>query len=257
MHRHMRRVRHQSAIGREKGAGEIQPLLDVHAVGGVGEGRAHLLGDVHEEVVEDLQHHRIRVRPERLRPLHRNGAGQDQMAPIVQSGAPAGFDNVGACGFLDDRRPHNRLAGAHCVAVVEGDGGAAEMRLHMGDRMSRCVSGGLFRIGDFRGAADGFHRKRLEHQFALACGKTKPRLVRLVETGAEGRLVAEGHLQRLMRTLVSQMRAAFGADRGRVHALFGDLRRSLRRHVVQHLGRLGKVGHRPLETALTKRTDLR
>ena len=257
MHRHMRRVRHQAAIRGEQGAGEIQTLLDVHAVGGVGERRAHLLGDVHEEVVEDLQHHRIRIRPQRFGPVHRDGAGQDQVPVFIQFGAPAGFDDICSRGFLNDRRTHDRLTGTHCVAVVERHGGTAKMRLHIGYGVGRGVGSGLLRVGDFRRAAHGLHRQRLEHQFALACGKTKPRLVRLVETGAEGRLVAEGHLQRLMRTLVSQMRAAFGADRGRVHALFGDFRRRLRRHVVQHFGRLGEVGQRPLKAALAERTDLR
>ena len=35
MHRHMRRVRHQIAVGIEDGAGKVQALLDVHAHGGV------------------------------------------------------------------------------------------------------------------------------------------------------------------------------------------------------------------------------
>jgi chemotaxis signal transduction protein len=45
--------------GVEEGAGEVQPLLDVHRVGGVLQPQAHLLGDVHEQVVEHLEHHRV------------------------------------------------------------------------------------------------------------------------------------------------------------------------------------------------------
>ena len=59
MHRHVRRVRHQEALRVEDGAGEIQPLLDVDAHRGVLQHRARLLGDVHEQVVEQLEQHRI------------------------------------------------------------------------------------------------------------------------------------------------------------------------------------------------------
>jgi hypothetical protein len=43
----------------EKGAGKIEPLLDVDRMGGVGQGHAHLLSNGHEEVAEDLEQHRI------------------------------------------------------------------------------------------------------------------------------------------------------------------------------------------------------
>ena len=59
MHRHVRRVGDQRAVMREHRAGEIEPLLDVDGVGGVLQRHAHLLGDRHEEVVEDFQHDRI------------------------------------------------------------------------------------------------------------------------------------------------------------------------------------------------------
>ena len=59
MHRHVRRVRHQRAVVGEHRAGEVEPLLDVHRVGGVLQRDAHLLGDRHEQVVEHLEHDRI------------------------------------------------------------------------------------------------------------------------------------------------------------------------------------------------------
>ncbi len=59
MHRHMRRIGHQAAIGVEKRAGEIEPLLDVHGVGGAFEGRAHGFGDSHEAAVEEFQGDRV------------------------------------------------------------------------------------------------------------------------------------------------------------------------------------------------------
>jgi hypothetical protein len=59
MHRHVRRVRHQAAVGVEDGAGKIQPLLDVYAHGRVLQHRAGLFRNVHEQVVEQLQQHRV------------------------------------------------------------------------------------------------------------------------------------------------------------------------------------------------------
>ena len=56
MHRHVRRVGDEAALGVEHRAGEIEPLLDVDGIGGVLQRHAHLLGDRHEEIVEDLQH---------------------------------------------------------------------------------------------------------------------------------------------------------------------------------------------------------
>ena len=61
VHRHMRRIRHQPAIGIEDRAGEIQPLLDVHRGGGVLQRRAHFLGDGHEEIGEHFQRDGIGV----------------------------------------------------------------------------------------------------------------------------------------------------------------------------------------------------
>ena len=43
----------------EDRAGEVEPLLDVHGIGRVLQRHAHLLGDRHEQIVEDLEHHRI------------------------------------------------------------------------------------------------------------------------------------------------------------------------------------------------------
>ena len=70
VNRDMRRIGDQIAVGVEHRAGEIEPLLDVHRIGGVLQRHAHLLGDRHEEVVEHLQHHRVALG------AHREGALQ-------------------------------------------------------------------------------------------------------------------------------------------------------------------------------------
>ena len=67
VHRHVRRVGDQVALGVEQRAREIEPLLDVDRVRGVGERHAHLLGDRHEQVVEDFEQHRVGGRADRVR----------------------------------------------------------------------------------------------------------------------------------------------------------------------------------------------
>jgi hypothetical protein len=55
VHGDVRRVDHQLAMGVEKGAGEIQALLDVGGNGGALEALAHLVGDGGEAMSEQLQ----------------------------------------------------------------------------------------------------------------------------------------------------------------------------------------------------------
>jgi hypothetical protein len=49
-------------VGVEHCAGEVEPLLDVHRIGGVLQRHAHLLGDRHEQVVEHFEQHRVGLR---------------------------------------------------------------------------------------------------------------------------------------------------------------------------------------------------
>ena len=55
MHRHVRCIGDQSAIGVEQGAGEVQPLLDVDRMRRPLQRRSHGLGHAHEAAVEQLQ----------------------------------------------------------------------------------------------------------------------------------------------------------------------------------------------------------
>ena len=59
MHRHMRRIGHQAPFRIKHRTGKIQPLFDVHGIGGVLQRHAHLLGDGHEQIVENLQQHGV------------------------------------------------------------------------------------------------------------------------------------------------------------------------------------------------------
>ena len=56
---HVRCIGNQMPFGAEQSAREIQTLFDVDGVGCVLKLQAHLLGNVHEQVIENLQQHRV------------------------------------------------------------------------------------------------------------------------------------------------------------------------------------------------------
>ncbi len=55
----MGRIGDQRPFPVEQRTGKIEPFLDVDGVGCVGQRHAHLLGDRHEQIVENFEHDRI------------------------------------------------------------------------------------------------------------------------------------------------------------------------------------------------------
>lgn len=120
VHRDVRCVGDQVAVRVEEGAGEVEPLLDVDGVGGVLQAHAHLLGDGHEEVVEDLQHDRVDPGADGLFRGARACAGQDQMAGGGEGGLPAGVDDGGRAVLGDDGRACHGVRGPQVRPAVKG-----------------------------------------------------------------------------------------------------------------------------------------
>ena len=101
--------------GVEQRAGEIEPLLDVDRIGGVLQPQAHLLGDRHEEVVEDLQHHRIDGGADRAAlPAAATTRVSTRWSSGGDLGLPAGLDHRGGIGLGDDRRARRSRRRAAC-----------------------------------------------------------------------------------------------------------------------------------------------
>ena len=91
--------------GVEQRAGEVEALLDVDRRRGVRERHAHLLGDRHEQVVEDLEQHRIGAACRwRARAAAAATRAQDQVIARRHLGAPAGLDDDRGVALADDRR---------------------------------------------------------------------------------------------------------------------------------------------------------
>ena len=88
MHRHVRRVRDQVAVGIEQRAGKIEPLLDVDRIRRILQRHAHLLGDRHEQVVEDFEQHRVgRACRSHVSRCERDRALQHQMVARASAAA--------------------------------------------------------------------------------------------------------------------------------------------------------------------------
>ena len=99
---------------------EVQPLLDVHRVGGVLQPQPHLLGDVHEQVVEDLEHHRVGVGADRV--LRRRAAARacSSSGPAAVSRAcQPGSTTVVALRSATIAGPSMRRAGRQRLAHVQ------------------------------------------------------------------------------------------------------------------------------------------
>lgn len=108
------------ALGVEERAGEVEAFLDVDGLGGVLQSDAHLLGDGHEEVVEDLQEDGVHLRAGG----HARGAGgdpvQEEVPGVGDGGQPAAVDDGRGVGLHEEGGPVHGVARLQVLAPVEG-----------------------------------------------------------------------------------------------------------------------------------------
>ena len=104
VHRNVRSVCDKSALVVKNRAGEVEPFLDVDAGGGGLKSDAHLLGNGHEEVVEDFEPHRINLGPDRLVLSFDGDCSTENDRSVRRSlGAPTSFDNDRGSDIEDER----------------------------------------------------------------------------------------------------------------------------------------------------------
>ncbi len=167
MHRHVRRVGNQRADRIEHGTGEIQPLLDVHRIGGVLQRHAHLLGDRHEQIVEHFEHHRVGLGADRQCALELLHPAQHQVILRRQFGLPAMLDDDGLMRLDDDRGTFDLVAGRKRIAGIDHRAVpfAAGEEARPSRRRRQLATRGLVRpLVEFRAAADRFDRHGLDHE---------------------------------------------------------------------------------------------
>ena len=219
MHRHVRRIRDQHAVGVEHGAGEVQALLHVDRVGGVLQRHAHLLGDRHEQVVEDLEHDRIGPRADRGLPGERLDAAQQQVIARGELGLPAGLDHHGGGALGDDRRASDGVARAQ-VGALEHRRRQALGRLMRGAighhhdlvdrphrRLRRARQDRLLGLADLGHAADRLDRHLLDHQRPPLDDEAVAGAVLGLERAAQRVEAAMGDLERRVGAAVADVDA--------------------------------------------------
>ena len=111
VHRDMRRVGDQRALRVEDGAGEVEPFLDVDARRRRLKRDAHLLGDGHEQVVEDLEPDRVDIGADGLGSVERRSARKDQRTVARTLRAPTGIDDDSGSRLKDQSGTDELLGG--------------------------------------------------------------------------------------------------------------------------------------------------
>ena len=208
MHRHVRGIGDQLAFGVKHGAGEIQPLLDVHGIGGVLQRYAHLLGDRHEQVVEHFKQNRISIGAgsDHCLALLALCAGQYDVVEFVDRGLPAGLDDDCLVVFDNQRWPLHavartqRFAWKDCRIDVAT---AAENRCELVSGYRVFLKGcSLLR---YPGATtDGFHLQGFDDQWLFE-DKTKLFAVCVGEEVTHGLFIVARHGNGCVGAVIAQV----------------------------------------------------
>ena len=175
------------------------------------QGNAHLLGDVHEEVVENFQQHRIGLGSGSTGPIGRLGPGHHHVVMLRDLRPPTGFDHDGLV-ILDHQRGALHMAArGQCGAADHGGlmpGTAREDRHTRFDlRLALFDGQGGVAGCAFRGFA--FDLDGLDDQCRVGVGEPELGLMRRFERGAGGELIAlPCHRQRRIGARIAQMQTA-------------------------------------------------
>ncbi|MNX61188.1 hypothetical protein D3C86_921150 [compost metagenome] len=226
VHRHVRRVGDQTGLRIKNGAREIQALLDVHGIRRVLQAVAHLLGYRHEEVVEHLQHHRVRLRTDAAPIGTRLDAPDHKMILRRQFRLPAGFHHGRLVGLGDDGGARHHVAARHVFAHVQRRLAPFARAVHVDHAAGRqgAVAGPRHRrFADALAATGGFHRNGFNDEFAIGHQEGIALPIRGFEIATRLLQGGKGDFQRRIRAPVFQMQAALHADVAIRHMLAAKL----------------------------------
>ena len=190
---------------------------------------AHLLGDVHEQVVEYLEHDRVAFLADLLAQLARRCPAEHEVAPRVDLGAPVGLDHGRCVGLDDDRRTRDGRARTERRALVHRGFGprVGHPDPRPGGGSGRGRARGEFSFGRFGRHADGFDLDRLDDDRLVVDDETEMPLVRAPESGErllDRRAGFPCDRQRGVGTANLEQQPGFDFDPLGRHALSGDLR---------------------------------
>ena len=261
VHGHVRRIGDEIAWRVDERAGEVEPLLDVHRVSGVLERRAHLLGDRHEEVVEDLEHDRIGFRAELLAARLGCRAREHEMAEVRDLRRPAFLDDVRPGRLDDDRGAVDGVTRPELRAVIERrvTPTCARMHAHFRNRPTisvACARGGP--LDDRVAGTDRLYRHSLDDQIVALDGKAETRAMNLGEAPAKLVLRAVVDRQWLMRALIAHVHTPLDHDPIARDILAEHFLNGTSLEIGKRLGdSLGRALQRTLDLALAQRAHFR
>ena len=104
---------------------------------GVLQAIAHLLGNRHEQIAEDLEHDRIGIGADGMKAGARRHAAENQVAAQADGGTPAEVNNRGCGGITDDRRTVDERTAGQRLAIEERRVAPGARRVERHDR-ARC-----------------------------------------------------------------------------------------------------------------------
>ena len=259
VHRHVRRIGDQRTLGIEQGAAEIQSFLDVHGIGSVLQAQTHLLGDAHEEVVEQLQPDRIDLGARCMtcdagpNTLQFEAARGASPSPAIRVRQPWWH-----CARPEwpDRRYWRRLA---ATRRDRGRPRASRRPPHRGStcepsrlRLPQCLPApapAAALSGGIGAGGDAFHRHRLDYQRLIRHEKRETLAIVVLELSAHrgGRLGGRTlhgqlHRQGCVRPLVAQVHACNAAQSIGAQPLSPQLLDGLCLQSRRKLPRLAKPG---------------
>ena len=186
VHRHVRRIGDQVALRVKQRTGKIQTLFDVDRVGGVLQLQTHLLGNVHEQVVEHLQQHRVHPCACGIGHCPWRDPREHQMVQGRQLGAPTRLDHRGGIGLGDDGRARDLVARTHIGTHHQGRHLPATRAMHANSFALGHIAQRVQSLLLLAGCVPGnhrFHRHRLHHQSLAAHQKRKALAISLFKPG--------------------------------------------------------------------------
>ena len=235
----MRRVGHQAAVGVEERAGVIEALADVDRLRGRLEHLAHLLGDVHEEVVEYLDAGGV-GRRRHPRPWQRAALLEQQLAAGKTPGTPALLQHHGAVRF-DDQRRSLELGAQRAHRHERHLAPAAEPGAHPLRQLAR---GGGFGHHEGGGIDRGEARldpERLDHRLERTSGEPEAPQMLGVERLAKLPEASERHREGDVAVTGAHLEEARDAHSGAVGSARGELGARLALELIERRAGRGEA----------------
>ena len=226
VHGHVRCIGNEVTGSVKQSAAKVQALFDVHRVSRVLQLQAHLLGNVHKQVVKHLQQHGVYGGAHRELDCTLLGAQQVQVVKLGERGLPAGLYHGGGVLLGNDGGAGDDVAGAQVFTHHQGGLYPLAARIHThGFAYCACcleVTHGVHGVAWLFGGVTrnhGLYRYRFHDQAFAFHQESKTLAIRGLKGGHDQRggggvasALGVGHDQSGVATFVTHVNAAVGGN---------------------------------------------